>query len=35
VIPHSPNGGHEVNGRGISDNRFVASFMLTPVVRQE
>lgn len=32
---HAPNGGREVNGRGISDNHFVASFMLTPVVRQE
>lgn len=32
---HTPNGGREVNGRGISANRFVASFRLTPVVRQE
>ena len=34
-LPDAPNGGREVGGRGISDTRFVASFALTPVVRQE
>ncbi len=34
-FPDAPNGGREVDGRGISDSRFVASFALTPVVRQE
>lgn len=35
ALPLAPNGGREVDGSEISDNRIVASFRLTPLITQE